>query len=74
MTMNDWVILDVSGVFSLTVLALQSSWTVRKLVLTVTSSILVNTDTNAERRREDYVAHDESLRDVPVQRDVLIHR
>ena len=72
MTMNDLVILDVSGVFSLTVLALQSSWTLRKLVLTVTSSILVDTDTNAERRREDYVAHNESLRDVPVQRDILI--
>jgi len=26
----------------------------------VTSSILVDTDTNAERRREDYVTHDES--------------
>jgi hypothetical protein len=59
MTVDDLVILDVSGAFSPTVLALQSPWTLRKLVLTVTSYVFVDTYTNAERRREDYVAHDE---------------
>jgi hypothetical protein len=48
MTMDDLVILDASGAFSPTVLALQSSWTLRKLVLTVTSYIFVDTYTNAE--------------------------
>jgi len=41
MIMNELVTLDASGVFSLTVLGLQPSW---MLVLTVTSSILVDTN------------------------------